>query len=301
MSLTLVVLAAGLGSRFGGLKQLEAVGPGGETVLDYAVFDAVRAGFDRIRFVIRRDFEAEFRDRVGARYAGGARVDYAFQAVDTLPSGLAEPAGRTKPWGTGHAVWCAREGLDGPFAVINADDFYGRDSFAQLARFLREGAAGAGGRPRFAMVGFRLANTLSENGAVARGVCDVAPDGRLRRVTERTGIRAEDVGEGREFSGDEIVSMNCWGFTPALFPSLERGLTEFLARRGHEPAAEYYLPAAVSAMIDAEAAEVRVLPTSATWFGVTYREDRPRVVGAIRELVAAGEYPANLRWEAAAS
>ncbi|HWA87892.1 MAG TPA: nucleotidyltransferase [Opitutus sp.] len=300
MSLTLVVLAAGLGSRFGGLKQLEGVGPAGETVLDYAVFDAVRAGFDRIRFVIRRDFEADFRARVGGRYTGGVPVDYAFQSVDDLPAGVVAPAGRTKPWGTAHAVWCARHGLGGPFAVINADDFYGRDSLARLARFLRGPAGRAAGPVQFATVGFRLAQTLSENGAVARGVCAVAADGALLHVTERTGIRREQVGAGREFSGEEIVSMNCWGFTPALFPWIERGLKTLSSERPDDLTAEYYLPAAVSAMIDAAAAEVRVLPTAATWFGVTYREDKPRVVEAIRALVAGAEYPANL-WEAVAS
>ena len=222
MSLTLVVLAAGMGSRYGGLKQIDPVGPGGETVLDYAVFDAARAGFTRVVFVIRRDFEALFREKIGARYAGRIAVDYVFQSIDALPGGFAAPAGREKPWGTGHAVWCARDAVRGNFAVINADDFYGADSFAQLARFL--GAARGGD---FAMVGFRLANTLSEHGLVSRGVCAAGADGALRSIVEHTGIAPADVGAGRKFSGEEIVSMNCWGFTPALFAGLDAQFREF--------------------------------------------------------------------------
>ncbi|MDP3072004.1 MAG: NTP transferase domain-containing protein [Opitutaceae bacterium] len=289
MSLTLVVLAAGMGSRYGGLKQIDPVGPGGETVLDYAVFDAVRAGFTRVVFVIRRDFEALFRAKIGARYAGRIAVDYVFQSLDALPAGFTVPAGREKPWGTGHAVWCARDALGGNFAVINADDFYGADSLAQLARFL--GAARGG---EFAMVGFRLANTLSEHGLVSRGVCATGRDGALRSIVEHTGIAPAEVGAGRKFSGDEVVSMNCWGFTPALFAGLDAQFREFLAARGAEPKAEFYLPASVSTMIERGEARVRVLPTESAWFGVTYREDKPRVEAAIAELVARGLYPAKL-------
>lgn len=291
MSLTLVVLAAGMGSRYGGLKQIDPVGPGGETVLDYAVFDALRAGFTRVVFVIRRDFEALFREKIGARYAGRVAVDYVFQALDTLPAGFVPPVGREKPWGTGHAVWCARDAITDNFAVINADDFYGADSFAQLATFLRgEPTRGT----RFAMVGFRLANTLSEHGTVARGVCTAAADGTLRSIVEQTGIAAAEVGAGKTYSGQETVSMNCWGFTPQLFAGLDAQFRAFLAARGTEAKAEFYLPAAVSALIGEGAASVRVLPTDSTWFGVTYREDKPRVEAAIRELVAAGLYPEKL-------
>jgi hypothetical protein len=290
---TLVILAAGLGSRYGGLKQLDPLGPAGETMLDYAVFDAIRAGFTRVVFVIRRDFNDAFRTQVGARYAERLAVDYVYQERDQLPAGCAAPATRTKPWGTGHAVWCARDALDGPFAVLNADDFYGRDSLRQLADFLRSSAA-PGVRPCFAMVGFRLDHTLSEGGAVSRGVCVVDRAGFLQRVTEEAGIARADVGAGRRFSGDEVVSMNCWAFTPALFPALERQLSDFCHQAGQTQAAEFYLPAAVSAMIAAGEAEVRVLPTRSAWFGVTYRDDRPRVVAALRELAAAGEYPASL-------
>ncbi len=298
-----------MGSRYGGLKQIDPVGPGGETVLDYAVFDARRAGFTRVVFVIRRDFEALFREKIGARYAGRIAVDYVFQSLDALPVGFAAPAGREKPWGTGHAVWCAREAVKENFAVINADDFYGADSFAQLARFL---AAASGGG--FAMVGFRLANTLSEHGLVSRGVCATGTDGALRSIVEHTGIAPAEVGAGRKFSGDEVVSMNCWGFTPALFAGLDAQFREFLGsagavapsprseeKRGEGAASppnplksEFYLPAAVSTMIASGEAQARVLPTESAWFGVTYREDKPRVEAAIRALVQAGTYPAKL-------
>lgn len=292
MSLTLVILAAGMGSRYGGLKQLDAVGPSGETVLDYAVHDARRCGFTRILFVIRRDFEEAFRGQIGSRYADRVAIDYAFQSLDSLPAGRTVPEGRVKPWGTGHALWCARAALSGPFAVINADDFYGRDSFAHLAQFLQH----ADSRPpaAFAMVGFRLAATLSEHGAVSRGVCAME-HGVLRQITEQTGILRDEVGPGRRFSGEEIVSMNCWGFTPALFPALDRRWNAFLAARGGDLKAEFYLPEAVSGMINDGEAIVAVLPTRSTWFGVTYREDKPRVEAALRALVAAGEYPPSLR------
>ncbi|MES2696812.1 MAG: sugar phosphate nucleotidyltransferase [Verrucomicrobiota bacterium] len=289
MSLTLVVLAAGMGSRYGGLKQIDPVGPSGETVLDYAVFDAVRAGFDRVVFVIRRDFEALFREKIGARYAGKVAVDYVFQAIDALPNGFTPPAGREKPWGTGHAVWCAKAAIDGNFAVINADDFYGADSFAQLGGFLKAARGG-----EFAMVGFKLSNTLSEHGTVARGVCSSAASGALTSIVEQTGIDPKDVGAGKTYSGNEIVSLNCWGFTPKLFAGLDAQLREFLTARGTEPKAEFYLPAAVSTMIGRGEATVKVLPTESSWFGVTYREDKPRVEASIAALVQAGTYPQKL-------
>lgn len=290
-----------MGSRYGGLKQIDPVGPSGETVLDYAVFDALRAGFARVVFVIRRDFEAVFREKIGAKYAGRMAVDYVFQSVDTLPDGFTAPAGREKPWGTGHAVWCARDAVREPFAVINADDFYGADSFRRLSEFLgRPNSSVASPQPsgasraNFAIVGFQLAKTLSEHGAVSRGVCAVSEDGKLHAIVERSGIEASDVGPRRAFSGQEVVSMNCWGFSPELFAGIEEQLREFLAARGDEPKAEFYLPAAVSTMIARAQADVEVLPTESTWFGVTFREDKPRVVASIAELVQRGEYPARL-------
>lgn len=286
-----------MGSRYGGLKQIDPVGPSGETVLDYAVFDALRAGFTRVVFVIRQDFEALFREKIGARYAGRVEVDYVFQSIAALPAGFSPPSGRERPWGTGHAVWCARDALHGNFAVINADDFYGADSFRRLAAFLRA-ARGAD----FAMVGFRLANTLSEHGSVARGVTTAGADGRLIAIVEQTGIAGAEVGPGKKYSGDEIVSLNCWGFTPALLAGLDRQFRDFLsAVLAAEPAAEinplkaeFYLPAAVSAMIGRGEASVSVLPTESSWFGVTYREDKPRVAAAIAALVRAGDYPERL-------
>ncbi len=296
--LTLVVLAAGMGSRYGGLKQIDPMGPSGETVLDYTVYDAVRAGFGRVLFVIRRDFEAEFRASVGARFTGrGVVVDYVFQSLDALPEGHALPAGRTKPWGTGHAVWCARDALDGPFAVVNADDFYGAGSFARLAEFLRATDAARPATPEFAMVGFRLANTLSEHGAVSRGVCAVGADGMLAGIEEHAGILAAEVGAGAgcKYKPDTVVSMNCWGFAAADFlPRLDARWREFLAANGASEKAEFYLPFAVNDLLAAGEARVRVLPTDDSWFGVTYREDKPRVQAAIAALVASGAYPSPL-------
>lgn len=285
---TLLVLAAGMGSRYGGLKQIDPVGPCGETVLDYAVFDAIRAGFGRAVFVVRREFEESFRAAVTAKYSGRIAVDFAYQSVDDLPQGFDVPAGREKPWGTGHAVWCARSLLDGPFAVINADDFYGARSFAGLARFL-----GSAKGNEFAIVGFRLANTLSENGTVSRGVCAVEA-GRLLSIVEQRAIARSDVGKGLRFSGEEIVSMNFWGFTPAVLDGLDAGLRLFLAASGTDPKAEYYLPAAISDMVARGAASVDVIPSEDAWFGITYRDDKPKVAAAIQSLVAAGTYPTRL-------
>lgn len=294
MQLTLVVLAAGMGSRYGGLKQVDPMGPSGETVLDYSVYDAMRAGFGRVLFIIRRDFEAEFRAVIGARFANRIQVDYVFQELDALPAGHVLPAGRTKPWGTGHAVWCAREALDGPFAVVNADDFYGAGSFVRLAVFLRASCEVRANPPEFAMVGFQLANTLSEHGAVSRGVCSVGGDGILNGIEEHTGILAEEVGPGRRYAPDTIVSMNCWGFAPAFLGLLDARWRAFLAMNGTAEKTEFYLPFAVNDLLASREASVHVLPTDDQWFGVTYREDKPRVQAAIAALVATGAYPSPL-------
>jgi choline kinase len=285
---TLLVLAAGTGSRYGGLKQVDPVGPAGETLLDYAVYDAVRAGFGRMLFVIRREFELEFRSKVTAKYSDRIEVDFVFQSTYDLPPGFSVPLGREKPWGTGHAVWCAREALKGPFAVINADDFYGAGSFTRLSTFLA-----AARNAQFAIVGFQLANTLSENGTVSRGICREA-GGYLVSIKEERSIARADVGRGARFTGDEIVSMNFWGFTPELFKGLDAGLRSFLAGAGSDPNAEFYLPAAVSDMIVQGAASVTVLPSGDSWFGITYREDKERVSAAIAALVGSGAYPARL-------
>ena len=288
MAPTLLVLAAGMGSRYGGLKQIDPVGPSGETVLDYGVFDAIRAGFGRVVFVIRKEFEDAFRSAVSAKYSKRIAVDFVFQAIGDLPEGIPVPPGREKPWGTGHAVWCARGAINGPFAVINADDFYGAAAYARLATFL--GRAEGGG---FAIVGFRLGNTLSENGAVSRGVCQ-EKGGRLASIVEVAEITRADVGPGRRFSGREIVSMNFWGFIPSIFEGLDGGLRAFLEHRGAEPKAEFYLPSAVSQLISSGRATVEVLSSDDAWFGVTYREDRPNVAAAIESLVRSGVYPAKL-------
>lgn len=305
MKPTLLVMAAGMGSRFGGAKQIEPVGPNGETLLDYSVYDAIRAGFDRVVFIIRKDFEAVFRERVGARFEKRVAVDYVFQEIDRLPDPLfTPPTGRTKPWGTGHAVWCAANAVRRPFVVINADDFYGRDAFGGLAKFFATSAKSAAGEPaRFAMAGYRIADTLSEHGTVSRGVCRVDAQMRLRGIEELTAIEAAGDGSGRAklpdgslraLSADTLVSMNCWGFTPAFFPMLEDGLLQFLATRGTDVKSEYYLPSAVAEAIHAGRAEAHVVPVRASWFGVTYREDKPRVVAAVAKLIASGEYPAAL-------
>lgn len=290
---TLLVLAAGMGSRYGGLKQLDPVGPAGETLLDYSVHDAIRAGFARVVFLIRRDIEKEFRAMIGARYEGKISVGYAFQQLDDLPSGFTPPPGRTKPWGTAHAVWCARDTITAPFAAINADDFYGADSFRQLGRFLASVDPGAY-PANFAMAGYRLDKTLSDHGTVARGICEVGEDGLLRGVEEFTDIARRPDGRiaasGRSFDPDTPVSMNFWGFTPQIFPLLENVLREFLGQHGGTEKAECYIPAAVADMIAGGTATVCVLPTASDWFGVTYREDRPRVVESITKLVASGAY-----------
>ena len=298
---TLLVMAAGVGSRFGGDKQLEPVGPGGEALLDYSIFDALRAGFSKVVFVIRRDMAERFHEVIGRRYQGRLSLAHAFQETHDVPDGFAAPAGRTKPWGTGHAVLAAARQIDAPFAVINADDYYGADSFAQLGRFLSSPERAA--RPDvYALVAFRLRDTVSEHGSVARGVCTVAADGMLARVTEVTGIdRAAEGGfrapgpEGeRRLTGDEPVSLNFWGFTTALFPLLRGKFEAFLAERGQDLRAEFFLPDAVNALMHDGRVGVAVLPTTSQWFGLTYKADQPRAAERLREMTAGGLYPPRL-------
>ena len=299
---TLVVLAAGMGSRYGGLKQVDPVGPSGEAILDYSVFDAIRGGFGKVVFIIRKDIEEAFRRQVGSKYEGLVEVDYCFQDINDLPAPYVVPEGRTKPWGTAHATRAARTVVREPFAVINADDFYGRDAFAKLADFLGSSHQSQGTKHHFAMVGYRLDLTLSANGSVARGICDVASDGSLRGVTEMTKlVRAGDVAENREDEANPVklpldarVSMNLWGFTPELFDELERRFPLWLAENGDKPKSEWYIPFVVDELIREGKADCRVLPTDSSWFGVTYREDKPYVVSEIAKLVRAGEYPENL-------
>lgn len=301
MKPTLVVLAAGMGSRYGGLKQVDPVGPSGEAILDYSVYDAVRAGFGKVVFIIRRDFEKEFKEKVGAKYEGIVPVDYCYQDINDLPEPWRVPEGRSKPWGTAHATRAARNVVAEPFAVINADDFYGRDAFARLGAFL-SGAEAADGKLHFAMVGYRLELTLSENGSVARGICDVTPEGMLRGVTEMTKlVKAGDIAENREVEGapvkvplDARVSMNLWGFTPGLFKELEKRFPQWLAVNGAKEKSEWYIPFVVDELVKEGLADCRVLPTESSWFGVTYREDKPFVTAEIGKLVEAGEYPRKL-------
>ncbi|MDD3180640.1 MAG: NTP transferase domain-containing protein [Opitutaceae bacterium] len=297
-SLDLVVLAAGMGSRFGGLKQVSPVGPHGELVIEYSAFDARRAGFNRLVLVIRRDIEREFREAVGRRLEERMDVRYVFQELGGLPQCWAVPAGRTKPWGTGHAVLAARDDVTGPFAVINADDFYGATAYEALAAHF------AGSPPTaadYAMVGYPLRQTLSEHGAVSRGLCVTDARGRLCTITEITQI--EKSGSGAQFpterglrqlAGDEIVSMNCWGFTPVVFGQLDGLFSEFLQRHAGDAKAEFYLPTSLDALIARNEASVTVLHSADSWFGLTFREDLPATRAAIRELLSRGLYPDRL-------
>lgn len=299
MSPTLVVLAAGMGSRYGGLKQIDPMGPSGETILDYSVFDALRAGFGRVVFIIRPDFEDAFRTGVAARFADRIDVDFAFQTLDRLPAGFTVPEGREKPWGTTHAILCAREQITGNFAVINADDFYGRDSYAVLSAYLQKADPTSN---NFAMVGFTLRNTLSDHGSVARGVCAAGDDGYLTAIDEMTKIERDGNGarNTREdgtvvrLTGDEPVSMNMWGFTPRLFDELDRVFREFLERSGNEAKSECFIPLTVGQLVAEKLATCRVLRTDSSWFGVTYREDKEIVQASIAGLISRGDYPSSL-------
>ena len=301
MGLSLLVLAAGMGSRYGSLKQLDQMGPSGETVMDYSVFDAMRSGFDRVIFVIRRDFEAEFKEVIGKRYAGKVKLDYAFQDLDDLPGNFKRPEGREKPWGTGHAVYAARHLLNEPFAVINADDFYGRDSYGQLAEYLKNPPAP--GKVRGCIASFVLSNTLSENGSVSRGICSSDADGHLVKVVENTKIyrRADgkvvslmDDGSEVELTGEEPASMNSWGFMPEMVGEIEKLFIDFLSERGKELKSEFYLPGVVDSLIRAGKAEIAMRYSRDSWFGVTYKEDRPLVQAALKKLVDSGAYPDKL-------
>lgn len=296
----LVVMAAGVGSRFGGLKQLEPVGPDGEKLIDYSIYDALRAGVERVIFVIRAEMEADFHALVGARFTSRAEVVYVHQELDDLPAGFVPPAGRTKPWGTAHAILAAGRAVHAPFLVINADDFYGAAAYAGAAGFLRR----PDGPPpeRWAMVGYHLANTLSAHGAVSRGVCAVGPGGLLSDIVERTALTPCDGGAretgpdgaGRHYPGDTPVSMNFWAFTPAIFPQLAERFARFLEGRGRDLKSEFYIPVAVKELMDEGLATVRVLDSPDPWFGLTYREDRDAVAARLRALIARGDYPPRL-------
>ena len=299
MSLTLVILAAGVGSRYGGPKLIDRVGPGGATLLDYAAFDARRAGFERVVLVVREGMEADVRDAVGDRIARHIPVAYAVQD-GTLPGGFVAPPARKKPWGTGPATLAAAPLLEGPFAVINADDFYGASSYRVLAAFLRQPQQGP--LPEYALVGFPLAATLSPDGPVSRGVCAADASGQLVSIREVLKVEPDgadargldDSGKWRPIPGATPVSLNFWGFTPAFLAALQEGFGRFLAEHVASPSAEYYLLSAVQDLVDSGSARVRVLSGGGPWNGLTYPGDRPRLVTMLEEQVARGEYPADL-------
>lgn len=299
MKPTLFVLAASMGSRYGGLKQLDGLGPHGETIMDYSIYDAIRSGFGKVVFVIRKDFEADFRTKILSKYENHIPVEVVFQTLDKLPEGFVCPEGRTKPWGTNHAVLMGKEVINEPFAVINADDFYGRNSFEVIAKELSQPKTGKGD---YCMVGFRVGNTMSESGSVARGVCENT-DGYLSTVVERTAIEYNDKheitftdenGKLQILDPNTPVSMNLWGFTPDYFEFSEKYFIDFLKENINTPKAEFFIPLVVNELINKGDAKVKVLDTDSKWFGVTYAADRQGVVDKFAELHANGEYPEKM-------
>ncbi len=290
-NITLLVMAAGMGSRYGGLKQLDAVGPGGETIIDYSVYDAIRAGFNKVVFIIRKDFEQEFTSQITDKYAGKIQVEFAFQDLHDLPDGFTCPEGREKPWGTGHAILTAADLIHEPFVAINGDDFYGLESFEVVAKYYQSG------RSTFSMVAFQLGKTLSEFGGVTRGLCTVK-DGLLDTVIETGELRQSDHGISSdrdiELDGNEPVSMNVWGFTPDLFDYLQSMFVDFLEKEGNEMKSEYLIPFVVNGLIRSGQEKVHVLRSNAAWFGVTYKKDRTFVLGEIQKLIQMGVYPEKL-------
>ena len=298
MKPTLLILAAGIGSRYGSLKQIDGLGPNGETIIDYSVYDAIRAGFGKVVFVIRRNIEQEFKESFAGKFADKIEVDYVLQELDNVPEGITYSSERTRPWGTGHAVMVAEDVIDTPFAMINADDFYGQDAFKTMCDYLSGLQAND---PLFCMVAYKLENTLSKNGFVSRGVCIADDESNLVSVTERTkiGWKGDKIvyqDENGEVSlpGDTIVSMNMFGFTPIYFEHAKRYFAEFIAEKKDDLRAELYVPSVVTRMMNEDIITTRVLTSDASWFGVTYKEDRPVVVANIQRLIDQGVYPENL-------
>ena len=304
MKPTLFLLAAGMGSRYGGLKQLDGLGPHGETIMDYSIYDAIHAGFGKLVFVIRKDFEQDFREKVVSKYQGHLPVEVVFQSLEDLPSGFTVPEGRTKPWGTNHAVLMGKEAIKEPFAVINCDDFYGRDSFQVMGKYLSSLAEGSANK--YAMVGFRVGNTLSESGSVSRGVCSTDEKGFLTTVVERTKIERKADGEVKYLEDDgetwtaipetTPVSMNFWGFTPDYFTYSQDYFKYFLGLESTKTnlKAEFFIPLMIDKLIKEGTATVEVLDSTSKWFGVTYPEDRPDTVAKIQKLIDDGVYPDRL-------
>jgi NDP-sugar pyrophosphorylase family protein len=297
MSATLLVMAAGMGSRYGGLKQIDPVGPNGETIIDYSIYDARRAGFDKVVFIIRHAIEEEFKNFIGSRFDGIIDVEYAFQETEKLPDGYSVPESREKPWGTGHAILMAKEFIDSPFLVINGDDFYGKDAFEQAAKFLNSACDEQ--KASYCMVGYDLVNTLSEHGTVSRGICEVSDKGHLVNVVETLKIAEEnkkiiDHDSNTELNKDAIASMNMFGFTPSIFDHLDEKFITFLNERITEEKSEYFIPQVVKELIDEGKADVNVLRTSSKWFGITYQEDKPLVTKAVIDLIEKKEYPEKI-------
>ena len=290
-NLSLLVMAAGMGSRYGGLKQLDQVGPNGETIIDYSVYDAIKAGFTKVVFIIRKDFEDQFKSQITEKYSEKIDIAFAFQNLDDLPDSFLCPDGREKPWGTGHAILSAKELIDDPFVVINGDDFYGQESFNVIADYYNNGGN------QFSMVAFRLDKTLSSHGAVTRGVCDIKSK-KLISVIETEDIEKKEkkILSNRDitFKGSEPVSMNMWGFLPSLFNYLSKGFIEFLNAEGNELKSEYLIPSVINNLIQNKLEEINVLRSNASWFGVTYKQDKPEVKRKINELINSEIYPSHL-------
>ncbi|MBE0662004.1 MAG: NTP transferase domain-containing protein [Bacteroidales bacterium] len=294
---TLLILAAGIGSRYGSLKQLDKLGPGGETIIDYSVFDAKRAGFGKVVFVIRQSMEQEFQETLMKKLSAHIAVDYVLQEIEKVPEGIKVHPERVKPWGTGHAILMAKDVVKEPFAVINADDFYGADAFHVLCDHLKIASEG-----NYAMVGYQLENTLSENGTVSRGICESDDNLELQSITERTKIAGngstinyvDDEGIAHILDPKTIVSMNCWGFTPGFFSHLQTSFDDFIQHNAQTLKGEFYIPVVVNDLIKSNQAIVKVLQSSAKWFGVTYREDREYAVQQLQQLTSQGVYPADL-------
>lgn len=300
MKPTLFVLAAGMGSRYGGLKQLDGLGPHGETIMDYSIYDAIHAGFGKVVFVIRKDFEDDFRSKILSKYEGHIPVEVVFQSTQDLPAGFTCPAGRTKPWGTNHALLMGRNVIKEPFAIINSDDYYGRNSFEVMAQELSNLPEGS--KHNYSMLGFKVGNTMSESGSVSRGVCETA-DGYLAGIVERTSIAYDEnhniffddeQGHSVQLAPDTPVSMNFWGFTPDYFDYSEQAFVEFLKAHINEPKSEFFIPTVVNRLISEKKARVKVLKTDSKWFGVTYSADRQGVVDKFAALHNSGFYPDSM-------